>query len=385
MKSLINIEGKRVLNWKMVSVFLLVVLLLSMWITTMSWNNYEVVGKQNNISSYDNLNHTKKNSKGKEINEEYLQELKNKDKTYEYLDKTNLEALVSANFDGKCIADLSEKEMKQFYIQRIANIKNELDGNTQMHYTEKEKQKIIKNAEKQAVITMEYAEGWKNINDHISTCVQMILILIGFFLIPLFGNDSSIKMQYLYRSTCYGKKKLDHARVAFAYIAGILLYVSGSAVFVLVNILRFGIEGPGQPIQSNLTMFFSVYDYTYMKQFMVNFGIGIVAVLFTVSLTLLISILADGVIAGSVVLAFIWIFLVLFDQMHMFIVDHKFINFTPLKMVDFNHYYTGNEIYYILGSNIDCMQWVMVVNVILSVILLILVFVFSDRKRKKAL
>lgn len=385
MKELIYVEGKRVLNWKIVAAFLIVVLLLSMWLTTMSWNDYEVVGEQNSISIHENLDHTKKYSQGKKIDEGYLQEIKNKDKTYGYLDKVNLEALVSANYDGKNIADLSQKEMKDFYSQRVLNIKNELNESSQMYYTEKEKQKIIKNAEKQSVITMGYAEGWKNINDHMGICVQIILIISGFLLMPLFGNDPSIKMQDLYRSTRYGKKRLDHARIVFAYAAGILLYVIGIVVFVAMNILRFGMAGSEQTIQSNVMTFFSVYHFTYMKQFMVNFGIGLLAVVFTISLTLLISILADSVIAGSVVLAFVWIFLVIFGQMNMFIVNHKFINFTPLKMVDFGHYYTGNEVYFMFGSNIECMQWVMIVTGIFSIILLILAFVFSDLKRKKAL
>lgn len=359
--------------------------MFSMGLSSAIKNDYEVFDDGQEISSQENLAHGKKYSKGKKLEIDYIQFMKKKGKSYPYLDKSNLEQLLQQNYDGKELADLSSKEIEQLYQKRIQNIQEELDGSKNIHYTAEEKQRIIKKAKHPSIISMEYAEGWKNINGNMGKIVMAMIIISAIILIQLFGNDPLVQMKQLYRSTRYGKWRLDRARVILAYLSGIFLYATGMILFVVVMAGRFGLSGADQPIQSNTATFFSVYDITYGKQFLLNLGIGLLALILMISLTLFVSILADGIMTSGVIIAFFWILLLLFEQMKAFIVDHKFSNFMPLKMVDFQHYYINNELYRIMGHSITSLQWVGIVSGILSVFFLLMAVIFENKKLKNSL
>ena len=104
-----------------------------------------------------------------------------------------------------------------------------------------------------------------------------------------------------------------------------------------------------------------------------------------ISLTLLLTVLSDGVLTGAVGIAFFWILLLIFDQVPLYLVDHYFANFMPLKMTDFQHYYIGNEIYRIAGNSFTCLVWVTFLSVIISVGMILLTISLSNYKLRKGL
>lgn len=184
------------------------------------------------------------------------------------------------------------REIKQFYEKRIQNIKEEIENNPNIKYTKKEQDKFMKQAEKISVIPMDYAEGWKVLNENMGNFTVILLLVISFLLIPLFGSEPTVHMRELYRSTRYGKKKLDHAKILLAYLAGIFFYTVGMLIYFLTIILNFGVDGSGILIQSQVSMFFSTYCIFYLQQFLCNLLIGFLSLLLSISLTLLITIVA---------------------------------------------------------------------------------------------
>lgn len=386
MKEIINIERKRILNLKALFLFFSVIVLFSVSSSYTAVKNYDIPDQIGIAVSWnDNLSHARENSQGKYMNKDYLSSMKTYDGPFTYVDVMNVEALVTMNYDGKKIQDLTDEEMEGFYSRRLSHIQEMLDDNSRITYTEKEKEQIMERAGQLLSLPMDYAEGWKVLNKDMGKFMPILLIITAIILLPLFGSEPQTKMKELYRSTSYGKKKLDRARVLAAFTAGVVLYLFGIILYFLIKMAPFGPEGGDRLIQSSAATFFSVYNITYMQQFIINVGVGLLAMLFMISLTLLLTVLSGGVLTGAVGIAFFWILLLIFDQVPLYLADHYFANFMPLKMTDFQHYYIGNEIYRVLGNSITSLKWVVSLSVIISLGMITLTIMLSSIKLRKGL
>lgn len=386
MKDIINVERKRILNLKALLLFFAAIVLFSVNSSYTAVKNYDIRDQIGIAVPWnENLSHGRENSQGKYMNEDYLSSMKAYAEPFTYVDIMNVEALVTMNYDGKEVRDLTDKEMEGFYSRRLSHIQEMLDNNSRVTYTEKEKEQIMERAGQLSSLPMDYAEGWKVLNNDMTKFMPALLIITALILLPLFGSEPQTKMKELYRSTRYGKKKLDRARVITAFTVGVVLYLWGIILYFLIKMAPFGLEGGSQLIQSSATTFFSVYNITYMQQFLINAGVGLLAMLFMISLTLLLTVLTDGVLTGAVGIAFFWILLLIFDQVPLYLVDHYFANFMPLKMTDFQHYYIGNEIYRALGNSITSLKWVVSLSTIISIVMTTLLIILSNIKLRKGL
>ena len=387
MKSIINVERKRILNLKTFIIFVMIIILYSASDTYYTVKNYDIRDKSGVVVHWnENLNYAKATTRGKDLNEDYFVSMIDMKRPYIYIDEMNLNDLVEMNYGMKEIKDLTKEEIIDFYSIRLSRIKEMLDESSKIQYTEDEKAQFMKKANELTLpLSMDYSEGWKNLNQGMEKFVHILLIVISLIILPIFGSEPKTKMKELYRSTKYGKKKLDRAKIIVAYLIGIILYFAGIMIHFIIKMFPFGFGGGNQPIQSHAITFFSLYNITNFQQFLINVGIGLMAVLFMISFVLLITILTEGIMTGAVVVIFFWILLLSFDQVRLYQIDRFFANFMPLRMTKFSHYYIGNEIYRIAGNSIDSMSWVVIISGILSMITVVLSVLFSDLKRNKNL
>lgn len=387
MMKIVKIEIKRILGVKTLMMFLLIVMVFSIYSTCSDLRHYDNIYdlKGNRITWNENLNHAKKNLQGICINREFLNDMRQKESEAVYTDEWNLEEIIAVNYEGKSVRDLSDEDIGNFYIRRLSNIRTMLEENQKIHYTEKEMESLIKEAEQLSEIKFGYAEGWNVLNDDMNTYIPLLLIVISILLLPLFGTDSKSNMKELYRGTKYGKKPLDYARILASFIIGGFLYALGIMIYFFIKMIPFGLEGWNQNIQSNADMFFSIYNIANWERFMLNVIIGLAALLFVVSLVLLITIVMEKIMTSAVVYVFFWILLLLFDQMYLWPINHYFANFMPLRMTSFTHYYTGNEIYRIFGYSLSCMTWSILLSSLLAGILLLSAIGWQNVKKKKGL
>lgn len=386
MKAIINAERKRILNLKTFILFITIILLYLASSTYYTVKNYDIRDSSGVVVPWnENLNYGKEATRGKYLNEDYFASI-DMERPYTYMDQMNLSDLVDMNYGMKEIQELTREEIISFYSTRLSSIREMLDESPQTQYTEDEKAEFMKKANELPVpLPMDYSEGWKNLNQGMEKFVPILLIIIAIILLPIFGNEPQTKMKELYRSAKYGKKRLDRAKIIVAYPIGIGLYFVGIIMHFIIKMFPFGFGGGNQPIQSHADTFFSLYNITNLQQFLINAGIGLMAIIFMISLVLLITILTEGIMTGGVVVIFFWILLLSFDQVRLYEIDHFFANFMPLKMTKFSHYYIGNEIYRIAGNSIGSMNWVLIISGILSVMIVVLSVLFSDLKRSKDL
>ena len=378
------LECKRIVSRIILLGFLVFVLVVSVYESQRNLNRYNVRSTQGiAISWKDNLSGAKSASRGLYLDKKCMESLRENANLYGYLNGDNIMELIAYNYERKTLEELSDNEMDRFFQIRAETIHENLVLDTKMDYTDEEIADFMDKAESLSALSMEYAEGWKALAEKMGNFVFLIVIMISVLVLPLFGRDPAVRMEELVRSSRYGKKQLDMARITAAYLTATVLYVCSIVIYFIIVMLPFGFDGANQPIQSNARTFYSLYKITYLQQFLWNLFRGYVVLIFMVSLTLIVTILLKNILAGASVIALFLVMLVIFDQVYLYPVNHWFTNFMPVRMTDFRHFYTGNELYRICGLSISCMSWSIVVSLILSAICLASGLIALHCNRKK--
>lgn len=386
MFEIIRIEQKRILNVRILLLFLLIVAVISAFLTYFSVKTYDIRDENGIAMTWqENLKQGKKEMSGLVLNAEYLIRMKEQGFKEQSIHQRNLFEIIRMNYDGKQLEDLTKKELNDFYSRRLSTINLMLIESGKTVYTQAEIEQFMGQARETSELSLEYAEGWKELNGGMGSFTTILLIIIAIILLPLVGNDSGKNMTELYRSTKYGKRQLDHARIAVAFLIGSVLYFLGILIHFVIKMMPFGLDGWNQYIQSNADTFFSLYNITNLQQFLINCGIGFMALLFTISFVLLLTAIVKGIMSSAVVFAFFWILLLLFEQLYLWEVNHFFANFMPLRMTNFSHYYVGNEIYRVFGITLSCMEWSMMIAGGLAISMLLLTIGWERIQRQKGL
>ena len=304
-----------------------------------------------------------------------------KDKS-KYVYNTNNVKIANSVYIDKKLSELTDEDIENFYSNRL-NLVDDIikySGNltdTKINYLTKNSRDV------KTPIKTGYAEGWKNLNYDMTNFVLAILGLISILVLPIFAEDPKVKMKELYTSTINGKEVLIKARLIAGVQVGVMVYVLSMMVFTLSRLLILGFQGGGLPIQSSIKFFFSARSLTYFQQYLLNFTIGFVAMLFIVSIVMLFAVLTQQIVAGGVLLTFLWIIMTIVPLLDT--LNRYFMNFLPYKMVKFNTYYIDNEVYSIFGSVFNKSTMVILISIILSGVFITLSFIISNRRLKMSL
>lgn len=376
------LECKRMLGRMVFGGFLAFVLVVSVYDSHRNLDRYNL--DEQGITWKDNLSEARKASEGLYLDRECMKGLREDANRYGYVNGENIMELVTANY-GKTLEELSADEMGQFFQTRTDTILENLVSDVDKGYTDEEIARFMDKAKPLSKLSIGYAEGWKALEETMGNFIFLLVIVISVLVLPLFGRDPAVKMEGMVRSCRYGKRQLDRARITAAYLTATVLYVCSMTIYFAIVMLPFGFDGMEQPIQSNVRTFFSLYNITYMQQFLWNLFRGYVVLVFMVSLSLLVTILLRNILASGAFMAIFMVMLVIFNQIYLYPVNHWFTNFMPVRMTDFWHFYVGNELYRICGVSISCMSWSIVVSLILSVIFLVVSLIALHNDRKKGL
>lgn len=364
MRSIVKVERKRLLTLGIVIVFFAAVLLLSIYSSYQAVNSYEVWDMGLVASGKENLRHGRKHAERKKI-EEAIAILREKEKAV-FVGETNIEKLAALNYAGRNAEDLTDDEINQFLEKRLSIIEQSLKESSNFSYTEGEIENFMDEAGKLTGLTVGFAEGWKTLNRDLGDFIWLVLIMVSIIIMPLFAYDAQTRMKELTRSTKKGKRQLDLARVITAFETGSILYVLSIPVYFLIKMIPFGFSGGDEYIQSSEDTFFSVFHISYKEQFVWNCIRGYVSLLFVISMTILISVILERMMAGIVIICFYWILLYIMEKMMSFEVNYIFANFMPLRLSGSMDFYVSNEIYRFAGKTFYGLVWCPAVALILS-------------------
>lgn len=368
MKEIIKVERKRILGIKTLIIILTAVLVFSIITTVDSLKSYDVFGSSGEtaILSRDNLKESKQDKHNAVLDKSKMQEVVDRKDKSRFLYNHNLLRFLSYSYKDIKVEDLTEKDLDNYYIHRIDNIRESLSTSPIKH-TKDQKEYLINKAEKMEIpLKIGYAEGWKNLNSSMVDFSILLVVLVSILILPMFVHDPKTKMRELYISTKHGKKTLIKCRLIAGFQVGLIIYGLGTGIFSLVKFIVYGIKGGSLPIQNSITYFLSVYNITYFQQYLINVILGFVAILFIVSIVFLFTSFVDQLLSGAVLVVFLWITMIIGNDNGM---EHYLFNFLPYKLTDFNNYYINSEVYTIFGKHILSSIWVIVISFLVAIIM----------------
>ncbi|KEI74850.1 hypothetical protein N486_03340 [Clostridium botulinum B2 128] len=361
MKEIIRVERKRILSLRNFLILSTIILVFSIFSSIMSLNNYNVYDSKGSIiiSSKDNLKESKLNKHNILLNEKTLKDIVERKDKSKYLYNSNLVTLVASNYEKK-VKELTNDDIKNFYNQRIANVKKNLSGAA---YSE-DIDKIASGGKKiNTPLQLGYAEGWKNLNNDMIDFVTIVILAIPFIILSVFAQDPKTKMRQLYISTKHGKKTLVKAKIITGFEVGSIIYITAVLIFSLSKLSILGFKGASLPIQSSINYLFCPYNMTYLQQYLLNITIGFIAMIVMVSITLLFTVIVDQILSGAVFVTFFCVIMTMLPNNN-FQINHYFKNFLPYHMVNFNSYYINPEIYIIAGKIIPTYVLVILISLL---------------------
>ena len=378
----IRLECKRMMGRMVFAGFVAFILVFSVYYSHRNLVRYNL--DEQGITWKDNLSEARKASEGLYLDKESMEDLREDANRYGYVNGENIMELITANYE-KSLEELSADEMEQFFQTRADTIHENLVSDVNNDYTDEEIVNFMDKAKSLSTLSMGYAEGWKALEETMGNFVFLLVIVISVLTLPLFGRDPAVKMEEMVRSSKYGKRQLDRARIIAAYLMATVLYACSMVVYFVIIMLPFGFDGANQFIQSNARTFFSLYNISYLQQFLWNLFRGYVVLIFMVSMVLMVTILIKNILASGAIIAIFMVMLVIFNQIYLYPINHWFTNFMPVKMTDFWYFYTGNELYRIFGLSISCMSWSIIVSLVLSGGILVTGLIALHVYRKKGL
>lgn len=349
-RNIIRVERKRILSNRTFIIIISLSLIFSIFKVMSLFKGYNIYDSSGNIEikAWENLKQSKEKN-NKLLDEKLLKDVINRVDKSRYLYNSNLVRLVSSNFKEKKFSEITEKDIEDFYEKRIKNI-NENTKKSLIKYTKEQLNFIDLEAKKlKEPIDISYAEGWKNLNNYMTDFVLVIIIVISIIIIPVFAIDQKTKMKELYESTKNGKKLLIKCRVIVSIEVGLILYITSVFIFSIIILTVFGVEGYNTQIQNSIGYFESIYNITYFQQYLLNFTLGLVAMLVAVSIVLFVTSVFNQILVGGVIVTFFWITMITIPK-SIFEFHHFLGNFFPYNMTDFNSFYTNNEFYSVFGN-----------------------------------
>lgn len=146
--------------------------------------NYDVYDSSRNmiISNKDNLKESKKDEHKILLDEKTIKDVVQRKDKSKYLYNSVLVTLIGSNYDKK-IEQLTDKDISDFYNNRISNMKANLAKRSKIDDIEK---LGINLKELSKLIQLGYAEGWKNLNNDMTDFVTIIIFFIPFLLLSIF-------------------------------------------------------------------------------------------------------------------------------------------------------------------------------------------------------
>lgn len=226
------------------------------------------------------------------------------------------------------------------------------------------------------LIELGYGEGWKNVDLKMSQCVLLVQFLIIIALVPIFNEDEQIGMDYLIKSTKYGKQRLCRLRIINGFQLSLMLYLSAVVIYVVPIFFMYGVQGANLPIQGSEKYFFSPIFVTYLEQFFLNVIIGLLGTFLMTAIVLLVSSFITQISIGYVVPIFILVVSYTLNGTDDFVLNRYLGSFLPTGVTEMARYYLESG--FLLG-----LPRLVIVPLVTFVIIIILTILVAKKAGKR--
>ncbi len=197
-------------------------------------------------------------------------------------------------YDYFTVDHISPEKAAGLYEQRITKLKEELSasGGQEGNYSQREQEFLIEQYENlDTPLYYEYAEGWKALLDsqYLPTLMIITIVMIGFLVSGVFSDEFQYKADSIFFSARLGRGRGTAAKIGAGLLAVTVVYWSVMLLYSALILCTLGFGGAGCMIQTGMGNWESIYNITYVQDWLLSMFGGYVGNLFILSFTMLIS------------------------------------------------------------------------------------------------
>lgn len=212
------------------------------------------------------------------------------------------------SYDYFTIDGVEPRQADKFYVNRIENLREYLEGDGAPYFSQKEKEFLLAEYGKLKE-PLEYTPhfGWAQMIEYFPGMCSVLALFIAFLCAGIFSVEFTTKADAVFFSTVHGRKRGTIAKVKAGFILITAVYWAAMGIFALLVLFLAGWGGGNTMIQTDMIGWKSFYNITFIQDALLCFVGGYIGCLVIGTLTMLISSRTRSTIL-AVIVPFIVIF-----------------------------------------------------------------------------
>lgn len=214
-------------------------------------------------------------------------------------------------YDYYRVDSVSKEEVGNLYNNRINNLKLWLETNAkeQFKFSAAEKKYILEQYEKLEVpLFYDYAEGWYQVIEYASTIIMIMILILGFLAADIFSAEFHLKTDAILFSTYHGRKKAVRDKILSGILMVSIIYWVSMIVYTAIVLGFLGFEGSNCYIQTSMKGWKSLYNITYIQEYLLVLLGGYIGTFFILIVTMYCSAKTRSTVL-AVIVPFVLIFI----------------------------------------------------------------------------
>ncbi|MGN1382504.1 MAG: ABC transporter permease [Eubacterium sp.] len=210
---------------------------------------------------------------------------------YDIKDLLNTAFSPIESYNDSQIDSLTSSDVGKLYDKRISNLREWLDSNdTDRIYSNKEKTFLLeKFSELKTPLYYTDSDGWKTLIQYAPMMMITLTIILGFLVSGIFTNEFQTKADAVFFSTRYGRNKGISAKIYAGIIITTVVFLFTILLYTTIILGVMGWDGAQCYIQTDKDGWFSFYNITYLKAYLIVILGGYIGCLFLLTLAMIIS------------------------------------------------------------------------------------------------
>lgn len=194
-------------------------------------------------------------------------------------------------YDYYRVNSVRSSEAGDVYNKRILRLKNYLNSGKE-RFSDAEKEFLIAQYEKmETPLYYEYAGGWKALLDsqYMLTFMRILVVITGFLVAGIFSDEFQLKADSVFFSSEKGRNKAIVSKIEAGFITVTSVYWSTIMVYSAIVLFSLGSGGSGCAVQTGFSNWDSIYNITYLEDYLLSVTSGYIGSLFILFFAMLIS------------------------------------------------------------------------------------------------
>ncbi len=198
---------------------------------------------------------------------------------------------------------IAPEEAAGLYERRITQLEEWLDADED-HLSDAEKDFLTGQYKKlETPFYYEYADGWTALMDsqYLPTIMIILVVLAGFLVAGIFSDEFQLKADAVFFSSKLGRNRAVRAKIGAGVLSVTAVYWGIILLYSLLVLCALGFGGAECPIQSRYANWDSIYNFTYLQDYLFAAIGGYAGCLFILMFAMFLSAkLRSTVIAAAV-------------------------------------------------------------------------------------